>query len=205
MTKSNKFRSKIVRETRQLNMGKLIEKALNKRAERKNYINQQLSNVVATTGAVINLSNNIIQGDNYNNRSGNTIRLMYQKLLIECSAIINSSTNRFILVRDMENNGVTPAVTDILDAASYIAGYSSLETVQQHRFTILKDWVTNNNINGEQRTSLTYTNAQPAKVFYNGTTAVASANGKGAIFLLVIGSGSTAVYDFSWQGFYTDM
>lgn len=182
----------------------MIHKAILKRAEKKNYINQQLSNVVSTAGAVINLSNNIIQGDNYNNRSGNTIRLYHQKLIIESSAVINSSTNRYILVRDMENNGVTPAVTDILDAASYIAGYSSLETVQQNRFTILKDWVTNNNINGEQRTSLVYATSQPSNVYYNGTTAVAASNGKGAVFLLVIGSGSTALYDFSWQGFYTD-
>lgn len=196
--------SKLMRNTRRQNVSSMIERAILKRAEHKNYINQQLANVVATTGAVINLSNTIVQGDNYNNRSGNTIRLYHQKLLIESSAVTTSSTNRYILVRDMENNGVTPAVTDILDAASYIAGYSSLETVQQHRFVILKDWVTNNNINGEQRTSLSYTNSQPSKVHYNGPTAIASANGKGALFLLVIGSGSTALYDFSWQGFYTD-
>lgn len=193
-----------VRGPKQRNVTQQIERAILRRAEHKNYINQQLATVVATAGAVINLSNTIIQGDNYNNRSGNTIRLFHQKLLINVAAVINSSTNRFILVRDLENNGNTPVVTDILDAASFVAGYSSLETVQQRRFVILKDWVTNNNINGEQRTSLTYTNSQPAKVYYNGPTAIASANGKGALFLLAIGSGSTAVFDFSWHGHYTD-
>jgi len=41
-------------------------------------------------------------------------------------------------------------------------------------------------------------------VYYNGSTAVASANGRGAIFLLVIGSLSTGTYDYDWQGTYSD-
>lgn len=182
----------------------MVKQMINARAEHKNYINQQLATVISTVGAVINLSNTIIQGDNYNNRSGSVIRLINQKFIIRVTGVTFSSTNRFILFKDMENNGVTPATTDVLDAASFVAGYNSQEVVQQKRFVILKDWITNNNLNGETITSMVYKTNRPSTVYYNGPTAIASANGKGAYFLLAIGSSAAAVFDFSWQGVYTD-
>jgi hypothetical protein len=182
----------------------MINRAITKRAEHKN-LNYQLGpTTMVIAGAVLNLSNFIIQGDNYNQRSGNTIRAIHQTLWLRVTGLVANSTNRFILVRDNENNGVTPIVTDILEAANFTSGYAGNEVLQQKRFTILKDWMTNNNLNGQTITSTVYKSSAPFNIHFNGAGTGSTSNGKGAIFLVAVGSSATATLDLSWQITYTD-
>jgi len=177
---------------------------INRRAEHKVLSTTNTANTVSTAGTVINLSNNIVQGDNFDNRSGDTIRMISTKFMLEFQGVATDSMNRYILFRDMQNLGTTPAVTDVLNSASFISGYDGLNVYQQKRFIIMKDWVSTNNIAGQTLTADVYKTNRPYKIYYNGAASVASANGKGALFVLVIGSGSTATFNLSSELVYTD-
>nr|WRQ64674.1 structural protein [Riboviria sp.] len=182
----------------------IVNRMINSRAEHKVLSKTNLANTTATAGTVINLSNDIIQGDNFDNRSGDTIRVLKTKFKIQFQGVTTDSVNRYIVFRDMQNLGTTPAVTDVLNSASFISGYDGLNVYQQKRFVILKDYSMTNNINGQTLLYDEYTNNTPYKIYYNGATAVASANGKGALFVLVIGSGSTATFNLDVELVYTD-
>jgi hypothetical protein len=160
---------------------------------------------VATAGVVINLSNNIVQGDDFFQRSGDKVTILKQRLLTRFTAVVTSQTCRFILFSDRFNQGTTPVVSDILQAASYIATYAQLDVIQQRRFIIIRDWTVDCSINGRDIQSSTKIDNNERVVFYNGSTAVATANGRGALFLLVIGSAATGLYDVNWEASYIDM
>jgi len=177
---------------------------INNRAEHKVLSKTNLSNTTTTAGVVINLSNDIVQGDNFDNRSGDTIRILRTRYRVQFTAVTTSSHNRVIIFRDLQNQGTTPAVTDVLDSASFISGYDGLNVFQQKRFVIMYDWMSNNNLNGETLTSAVYTSNSPYKIFYNGAASVASANGKGALFALVIGSSASATFNHDVELVYTD-
>lgn len=182
-----------------------MRRILENQAEKKTQIVSNSGVGVTAVGTMINLSNNVIQGDDLNNRSGDKINVVGTRLLMRAVALVNSQTIRFILVSDNFNQGTTPAVTDVLNAASFIGNYNQTLVVQQKRFTIHGDWAVDVNINGESVKSLVKTFGRTGAIFYNGATAVASSNGRRACFLLVIGSSATGTYDFSWEVRYTDM
>lgn len=156
----------------------------------------------STAGVVNNLTNGIIQGDDIIQRSGDQIRILRHRLTVRASAITVNQTFRFIWFRDNMNRGTTPGVTEVLNTANFMSQLSPAP-LQQKRFTILADFQLDCNVAGEAIKSRVL--QQPGQlVFYNGATAVAGANGPGAIFLLTIGDSITGLFDFSYEPQYTD-
>lgn len=165
-------------------------------------------NVVGTTsstaGIIYNISNNIVQGDNIFERTGTKIYLTKFHIYYRCFAITNPQSFRFILFRDMFNQGTTVTVTDVLPTGTWLSQYSDVRQIQQKRFEILDDWVVDSNTQGEVIRSRNRTLKGRWPVLYNGATAVATANGKGTVFLLVIGSAITGAYDWRIQMEFND-
>lgn len=91
-----------------------------------------------TSGTVVHITN-IAQGDDDNNRTG--LSVLVKSVFIRMSATINASATttfiRIILFRDTQQVGdSTPAVTSILESASYLA---PLNTNSVGRYSVLKD------------------------------------------------------------------
>lgn len=189
---------------RQQSVGTLVDKALRRRAEKKVVIVGGNSVAVTTGGTVTPLTQSVVQGDDFLQRTGDKIIPMMQLVKTRGVALVASQSIRFILFSDRFNTGTVPAVTDVLSGANFIASYSQLFAVQQKRFRIIRDWTFDCNFAGEAIKSNTFTVPQCAPVFYNGQTNVSTSNGKGALFLLVIGSATSGTYDFNWECTFTD-
>lgn len=182
----------------------IVSKVLERRIEHKTISQTVVGTSVLTAGTVATITNPIVEGDDINQRSGTTIRLNRIRVLYRGTAVTTSSSLRFILFRDMMNQGTTPAPTDVLPAGNWISHYSDTREVQQKRFHIIHDVTMDLPIAGENVKTLVFNIPLNGVVYYNGATNVASANGKGALFLLVIGNAITTAYDYDTQLVYTD-
>lgn len=116
----------------------------------KKYTDVSLGGAVSSTGS-IQLINNIAQGDDVANRDGNSILHKYIKA--EFSTGQNSAATdtfiRIVVFVDTANQGSTPAITDVLTAATP----DSLKNVDnQKRFVILRDKRYALSINGTRAT-----------------------------------------------------
>lgn len=182
-----------------------IQKALNRRTEIKSILVSQAPLAVSPLGTVSNMSSTIGQGDDINQRNGDVILSQGYTLNFRFRAITTDQTARFILFRDNFNLGTTPAVTEVLAAALYRSEYNPIAVVQQKRFTILLDSFLDSNINGETLKTITKKIPSSGKIFYNGTAAAGASNGRGAIFILVIGDASTGLHEYTLQIRYMDV
>lgn len=185
-------------------MALIARKVLLSTAEKKIKI---VANAVAntsTTGTVINISNNVVEGDDIFDRSGTKITVTESMIRYRAIAVASSQTTRFILFRDVMNQGTTPTVSDVLPNVSVIGNFSDTRYYQQKRFHIINDWIVDVNINGEAIKTQTFINKNVGAVLYNGPTNVAASNGKGAIFLLVIGSAATGFYEYNSTLLFND-
>lgn len=182
-----------------------IQRALNKRSEIKSILVSQTPLAVATAGTVSNMTSNIGQGDDVNQRNGDTILSQGYTMNFRFRAVTTDQTVRFILLRDNFNLGTTPGVTDVLAAASYRAEYNPLFVVQQKRFTILLDTFLDSNLNGETLKTMTKKIPPSGKIYYNGAAVAGASNGRGAIFLLVIGDAATGLHEYTLQIRYMDV
>lgn len=183
----------------------MIQKALNKRSEVKSILISQSPLAVTALGTVSNMSSFIGQGDDVNQRNGDTILSQGYTLNFRFRAITTDQTVRFILFRDNFNLGTSPGVTDVLAAPLYRAEYNPLFVVQQKRFTILLDTFLDSNLNGETLKTITKRLPSSGKIYYNGAAVAGASNGRGAIFLLVIGDASTGLHEFTLQIRYMDV
>lgn len=140
----------------------------------------------------------IAEGDDYNNRSGRSIRTVAVesrfRAYLDPTVALKDSV-RVILFVDLENAGATPAVTDVLSAAQ---PNSPFQVDNLERFVVLKD---------EYFTVETYTKqAHPIVVKmpldihikFRGATGVAASMAEGAIFWLVISTSAVANTSF-WE------
>ncbi len=159
-----------------------------------------------TAGVIINLDT-IGQGDNINQRSGDTIKfrhLRFQISAFEPTANV-SSTFRLIIFHDTMANGAAPAVTDVLDTANFNAPFNGVNR-QRNRFKILHDKL-HVMVGAQPNAEVTDLVDIPLKMtrYYNDATATATNIGKNALFALVISSnGTTSVYSRSFAIRYTD-
>lgn len=186
-------------------LARQMRSILHREAEKKVAVVGGSATSITTAGTVINLSNGIAQGDEFYQRSGDKITILHQQLKTRFVALTTSQTCRFILFVDRFNQGTTPVVLDVLSTANYISTYAQLDVIQQRRFGIIRDWTVDCSIAGRDIVSNTKFINGDYTVYFNGSTFVASANGKGALFLMVIGSAATGIYDHNWEASYIDM
>jgi len=185
-------------------MAVIARRVLMNTAEKKvKSINASGANT-GVAGTVINLTNGIVEGDDIFDRSGTKIFVSKIEARFRATAVINSQTTRFIIFRDLFNQGTTPAVSDVLPVATVTSHYSDTRYVQQKRIVILDDWVVDVNIAGEAVKTRKFGRQNAGAVYYNGATAVAGSNGKGSIFLLVIGTAATGTYDYDITMVFND-
>lgn len=182
----------------------IARKVFDKRVEKKVWSVQLNSTTSSITGVVHSLTLGIIEGDDITNRSGTVIRLARLRMLYRGAAVTTSSSLRFILFRDMFNQGTLPSVVELLPANNLTSQYSDVREMQQNRFHIVHDHMMDVNVNGRTVVTKQFDLNIEGKVYYNGTTAVATANGRGALFLLVIGATNNSVYDVTSQVIFTD-
>jgi hypothetical protein len=177
-------------------------------AERKVYNGGATGQTSAATGTVWALSQGVIQGDAVNARDGTQITL--QSVHLRVDAFMPTATIaaglRVILFSDSQNNGSLPLVVDVLHQASMISPYSTIQQIT-NRFRIHADVLRNLTAGGVQQVVFDIRRGISKQISYNGTTDVAAANGKNALFMMVItdvGSGFPT-YDFSHSLRYLDM
>lgn len=181
-----------------------VRRALLRVAEKKVFSTQAANTTIASTGTVINLTNGIVEGDDLNMRSGTTITVTKQILRFNFQAAVTTQSARVILFRDMMNTGTTPTIAEVIPTSGYLSHYSDVRQWQQSRYEILWDTIFDCSLTGNTTTTKSKVVNRQCRVMYNGTTAVAASNGKGSIFLLVIGSASTGDFDYDWQAVYND-
>lgn len=172
-------------------------------AEIKRFVNLSSGNSSTTVGTVINLTNGIIQGDDINQRTGQQIKILKNTLHFRATALLTSQSFRLIVFKDNDNRGTTPAVTEVLNSANFMAMYNPTP-LQQGRFKIFKDVTLDCNLNGEAIKHI-YFSWKGVTCFYNGATAVAASNGPGALFYLMIGEAGSGLFDHSFECKYLDM
>jgi hypothetical protein len=175
-------------QIRKRNVKKVVKSVLLAQSELKYNVISQAPVVATTAGVVIPITQAIVQGDQTNQRNGNKIYL--RRMDIRFNAQLPTlglfGAIRLVMVVDHLNTGVLPATTDILNAASTTSPPSVLSTINK-RFTFVEDKVFPLVVGGaDQLVHWEWNKRQQRAVTYNGTISNTAANGKNAIFVLVI-------------------
>lgn len=160
---------------------------------------------VSTTPSIISLSN-IAQGNDYNQRDGNSILIqsMLLRALITLNSMAATSIIRLVLFVDNDQRGTDPAATDLFESVG------SLTTPLNHnvasRFNVLMDKFVSLSINGNRSMTFKRFFKYNRHIKYTGTTGADATAYEGAIFLLLWSSEVTNVptVDYSFRLRYTD-
>jgi hypothetical protein len=182
-----------------------IAKAFKNRLEVKSILVSQSPTLISSTGTSNNITSTIAQGDDRNQRNGDTILSAGGILNFRFRAITTDQTARFLVVRDNFNQGAGIAVTDVLESPLYRSEYNALTVLQQKRFTILLDKMVDSNLNGETLKTISCKIPPSGKIYYNGAASAGTSNGRGALFLIVIGDATTGLYEYTFQVKWNDM
>lgn len=202
------FKKKIGRPSTERNIHRVVKNMIRSSKEVKNVaVSLSYANTVA--GVVSEISRLIVQGDNINQRSGDQIMPMHLDINYTLTSGVGSTNalHRIIIFQDTMNLGTLPTVAQVLDGASYISTYTIVAN-QQRRWKVLHDRI--HGVVGASNSAATHVQRRiPMKgaIFYNGTAAAATDNGRGAIYIMTL-TDSVAVSSslFTFQGglFYTD-
>lgn len=195
------------RSVKQTTVRRIVRDVVNSTIEHKMITALTNGTIMVTAGVLFPITQSIIQGDNVSQRSGNVITVKDIDMQWSTNSPVGATITRFILLSDtMANTGIALAVTDVLAAATYNSGYNLLN-LQKNRFKIYKDeFIASTVLSATQKVVRTHHIRVSKKVYYNNVASTSDANGKGAIYLLVI-SDATAVsdaFDWRYQLQYTD-
>lgn len=161
--------------------------------------NLLISSTIPSTGQILCLNQVITEGDGISQRTGRLIN--FTGMTLRYTRVVNSLTNntsnvRTIVFLDTQNQGVFPAVTDVLTSTNPPSGFEVVNA-QQHRFRILYD--THESLcasSSTHRRSDTIRFRQKFQIHYGGATDVAASLRKNAIFFLVIANNVVAGPDY---------
>jgi len=183
----------------------MIRDTIASQVELKRYVVAFTSIATTTAGSVTPITQGIVQGDSILTRDGDQV--IIKRLTVRYQLTMNTglaNCNRVIIFWDNQNNGSTPAVTDVLNSASWITGYNPV-VQQQKRFHILRDtFVVASNQGSNTTTDRVWNFKLNHRVTYLDTTNVATANGRGAMFILFISDGTNALTSASISIEFTD-
>lgn len=150
---------------------------------------------ITNTGSVIPLTT-IAQGDNYNNRQGNSIlaKYLFGRMEFAKNSSATSTFIRLMFIQDTQQIGDTdPGIADILSSSSTI---SSLNQFQKGRFSVLRD--TTIRLEPNQTTDVMKVNLKlPFHIKFNGTSG--SDIQKNGVYLVVLSNESTNYPVFSYN------
>jgi hypothetical protein len=190
-------------------MRRVVKDIINGNIEHKYGTVSVAETVVTTAGSVKLITQNITQGDDVNNRTGDMITIDHLKLVINVRNTDTAATNifstRIILFADNLNVGAAPAVGDVLNSAALTSGYSPI-SASKNRFRIYADFIIDSVSNTNTATvskDLTYKINR--KCFFSAASG-SSSNGKGSLFMLEICNFASAnnVMSYGWELKYSD-
>lgn len=168
----------------------LVKKMVN--AELKTFDTGNLTIAAGTTYYL----NYIGQGNDYNQRNGNSIKAksILQRLILSASTMTSSVARvRCILYRDFENKQATPSVTDLLETNHPL---SPINHINGTRFKILFDetYQMVNSINSPQYTKVLVKyiplKQRPHMKYASTGTTVASAD-EGSVYFIIVTDDAT--------------
>jgi len=177
-------------------------------AEKKVSILSSTNNNTSATGTIWALSQAIIQGDSVFTRDGIQIMLLntHIKLDIFMPTASVAASVRIIVFTDKQNNGGIPTILDVLNTAELLSPYSVIQQLT-NRFRIHGDYVKNFTAGGVQQVIFDIRKQINHPVYYNAAGDTASANGKNALFMLIITDVGTGfpTYNFSVSNRFHDI
>lgn len=189
------------------NVNAAVTRALNLRAEKKFYTATAAGNT-AIAGTMWAMSQGVIQGDSVSTRDGSQITLQEVglKIIALCPTAAVSAGIRVVLFYDKMNLGTLPGVTEVLANSTLISPYSVAQNLT-NRFVILADVTRTFTAGGIQETLINIQRKCRHKITYNNAADVAGANGKGAVFFLILTNDGVnpPTYDFTFHLKYLDM
>lgn len=159
-----------------------------------------LNGTAAPAGEVLSLSQFVVEGDGISQRTGRVINLVMIDMRIRRT--LNTLTNktscvRMIVFLDTQNQGVFPAVTDVLTSANVVSAYE-VNNAQQHRFRILRDEIEtlcDGGANNQKASSWRF--RHKCQIHYGGAADAAASNRKNAVFFLILTNNTVAGPDWS--------
>jgi hypothetical protein len=167
---------------------------------------------MSQSGTVNSLSS-VAQGDDYNLRTGDSIRVVKFEIVGSVFRAVASTANdtvRILVVRDLQNAGAYPAASAILEsvgtATAPYSAYNALNGVNfNNRFTIVYDELVCLDASHQVR-NVSYSTTHPCHVKYRGTANTIGSAGQGAYLLVLVTNASvnTPTFDFYSRITYTD-
>lgn len=203
MTKRNNGKSTVP------GLKRMVKDIVDSRIEHKIGTVSVAETVVTTAGSVKLITQNLTQGDDINNRTGDLIIIDDLKLVINVRNTDTAATNifstRFILVADTLNTGSAPAVTDILNTNSITSGYN-LVNRQKNRFRVYADFIIDSVSNTHTATVSKLMSFKINRKCFFSAASGGSSNGKGGLFLLEVCNFASAnnVFSYGWELKWSD-
>lgn len=208
MIKNNK--RKINQPLTKTQVRQMIQGTIRSDAETKSFTNVLASFSATVAGTIIAISQPIVAGGFANQRDA--AQITTEELWLRVGAFIppagDSQQLRLILFQDKQANGAVPAITDILDTASWNSCYNVTTQIQQQRFHLIDDTTVCLNIGGDRNIFIEKRFKKMLhKITYFGTTNVAAVNGANSLFLAVLTDFAVTppVVSASWNITYYDM
>jgi len=173
--------------------------------ELKRYVVAFTGVTTSTAGSITPITQGVIQGDSLTTRDGD--QLILKQLIMRYQLALNtgnSTSQRVIIFSDNQANGATPTVTDVLNSASWITGYNPV-TFQSGRFKVWHDEYVVTTLSGHNAVNdKVWKFNLKHKITYLDVTNNATANGKGAMFVLFIADGANSLFSASFELHFTD-
>lgn len=139
-----------------------------------------------STTAIIQPLSMTAQGLTSTDRIGDSIKLQHIEYALSFSCVSGSiDTIRVILFRDLDNMGSAPVVTDVLEAAN---AWSPRKFNKLERISVLADDLIVLDVITHYQQVIKHAMAHGGHVKYLGTEANAASNGKGSLYLLILGN-----------------
>lgn len=159
-----------------------------------------------TNGLVYHISN-IPAGDDANQRNGRSIKV--KSLYLRGQFAINPnyvttspvypSYMRLLLIKDNENNGAVPAVSDILEAVDW---NSPLKINNGSQFTVMKDKLISLDPNDQRSKIFKYFKKHSDHIKYKSTGSAITDSRNGQYFVMVL-SNETSATQLPYFKFYS--
>lgn len=158
--------------------------------------------VAPTVAGVVYPVDNLLQGDVYNSRSGNSILVKSFYMMFDCVGAGTNQLYRLIIFIDKENRGALPAVTDVLETAT---STSPMNHINGKRFKVLRDARMNVSLTNQQVIQRKWFIKLNHHVRYNdGNTGTVTDFREGHIFWLFLSDTTTGFYAYNTRIRYID-
>ncbi len=175
--------------------------------------NDRQNSLTCTQAGNVQLLTNIGQGDDINQRDGDSIKLQSIKIRgyirLDAAATLSSAV-RVLLVRDLQNPGATITGADLIQQASSVyapvSHYNFINGVNlQNRFTVIYDEVQTVDPSNPL-VVFDYESKHDCHVFFRGTGTAFTDCAAGAVFLVVFSDATVnlPIATFTTRVLFTD-